>query len=277
VKLAEGPLTVQDLHDVAPHIYDFVRQTEWTVKVWTVRGQDLALIMNVIYLANFLPLDGTGFFVHSGIEVDWQPKDDDHAVPSIREMRIAGEPFDPLRSYDLAVTDGVLLAMREVNEKFFLDLDLSKVVDTGIEASQAVIEFASMNAPLTESMLLEGSRGSPVPADPGVMHYGIRLGDGGSALEVTLANEGLSTLSRTDVSCEVGVKDDLILHGTREQAWGPVDSVTVRGLAPRGRSVVALEWMFREPGFYPVRCWVESDQNGYRGNDSASTVVWVTE
>ena len=233
--------------------------------------------MNIIYLANLLPLDGTGFFVHSGIEVDWQPKDDSHAVSSIREMRVGGEKFDPTKSYDLAVTDGVLLALREVSEKFYLQLDLSQVADTGIEASSAVIEYAASHSPLTEAKLLEGTRGSPVTADPGVFHYGIALSGDGNALQVDLANEGLSPLGPTNVSCEVGPANEPMVYETSEQTWSTLDTQSVSGLAARGRSTVLMNWHQRAPGIYPVRCSVDASENGYRGNDSAMSVVRVPE
>lgn len=281
IKVKAGPLTVQDLHDVMPHIYDFEgTRKEWTVKVWNARGADLGLFINLITLTNTLALDRTGFFAHDGIEVVYEPKTDANPVAKIKEIRVGGEILDVAKRYPVAILDGTLMALRIASEKFYLGVDFSQLQETGIEGPQAVIQYGKSIPLFTEANLRAGARTFTTIADPAVHHYGIReaIGVDGQSqgIEVDVTNLGLAQTKSVKLTCLLGKANDALVHGTSDQEYELLGETELTGL----RSLETQKWIFpwkrwlgRPEGIQPVKCRVESSVDGYPGNSEAETVL----
>jgi 2',3'-cyclic-nucleotide 2'-phosphodiesterase (5'-nucleotidase family) len=282
VYLANGDITLQDAHDVMPHIFDFKTDREWTVKVLEMRGQDLALFLNLIYFTNTLPLSGTGFFSHAGIEVDWRAKSSSQPVAEIRAIRVGGVPFDVQKRYRIALADGLLLALTVANEKANLGMDLTRLVDTGVEAWRMVVPWIQANSPLTEAKLRAGAYSRSLTADAGIAPYGIRAvereeaGDAVAYVEVEIYNDGLTAMSTATLTCDSGMPNDPILFNTSEQKWDALDEVKVKDLLPGEHRKVLLPIDITEAGRWPVQCQLQAsraDADGYPGNDQAHAVL----
>jgi len=279
VYLPKGDITLQDAHDVMPHIFDFQTGREWTVKVLNMRGQDLALFLNLIYFTNTLPLSGTGFFTHAGIEVDWRARTEDQPVSEIRAIRVGGVPLDVLKRYRIALADGLLLALEVANEKFNLGIDLSQLTETGTEVSSMIVPWVRGNSPLTEGKLRQGSYSRTLTADAGIAPYGIRAvqsARGVNEIEVDVFNDGLQTLRSATVNCESGVPNNPLLYGTEQQVWKDLASRVVSALVPGEHRKVRIPIDITVPGRWPIQCALTAsriDGDAYAGNDFAYTVL----
>ncbi len=277
VRLKRGEITVRDAHDILPHIYSFATGKEWTLKVLEMRGQDLSLFLNLIYFTNTLPLSGTGFFSHSGIEVDWKAKTDEQPVAEIRAIRVGGQPLNPELRYRVALTDGLLLALQIANGKLNLGIDLSRLTDTGVEAWRALVPWIRANSPLNEANLRAGGRSRTLGVDLGISHYGIRaVSDGAdNRIEVDVHNDGLSELSSGALECWSGVPDDLLLFDTPQQRWTSLGTSRIVGLAADARISVRFPIETNPGARVPIKCMIQDVRggDGYPGNQEAQSVL----
>jgi hypothetical protein len=272
ISIASGPVTVRDLHDVMPHIWSEKLQNEWTLKVWNMRGQDLQLFVQLIYLTNLIPLSETGFFSFDGLEVTWTPKGGDSAVPQIRSIRIQGEPLDPTRRYSVAVTDGMVLALTEVDRKVNLGIDFSQIRETNLEGSRAIIQYGEQVGRLTETALREGGRSFTTTADAAITKNGLRYSPSDRTLRVRIANDGLAELRGGRIRCLTGLTENLLVHDTPEQVWEPLAEAVVPPLSPLETVEISLPWN-APPGRTPVACEVSGGEDGYPGNSRAEKVL----
>jgi len=277
VKLKKGPITVRDAHDIMPHIFDFESNREWTIKVLSMRGQDLALFLNLIYFTNTLPLSGTGFFSHAGIEVDWRARTEEQPVSEIRAIRIQGAPLQPERRYRVALTDGLLLAFRQANEKLNLGIDLSQLTDTGVEAWRSLVPWIQAHSPLTEQKLRAGLESRTSTGDFSLAHYRLAAAladDGEFVVEVEVQNSGLAVAQNGRVECFSGVPDDVRVFDTPAQRWTSLGTERIERLEASGSQT--LQFALRTKGVrIPVRCQVvaPSGQDSYPGNNEADAVL----
>jgi 5'-nucleotidase/UDP-sugar diphosphatase len=282
VKLKKGPITVRDAHDIMPHIYDFASQREWTIKVLSMRGQDLALFLNLIYFTNTLPLSGTGFFSHAGIEVDWRARTEEQPVSEIRAIRIQGVPLQPERRYRVALTDGLLLAFQQANEKLNLGIDLSQLTDTGVEAWRSFVPWIQANSPLTEQKLRTGLESRTLTGDFSLAHYrieGAQDADGNLWVEVEVQNSGLSAAQNGRIECFSGIPDDARAFDTPAQKWTSLGTERVERLegnaSQRVRFDIGTTSNAQGVRRIPILCQVQAPegQDSYPGNNAADTVL----
>jgi 5'-nucleotidase/UDP-sugar diphosphatase len=276
ISIAPGPVTVRDLHDVMPHIWSEKLQKEWTLKRWRMRGSDLQLFVQIIYLTNLLPLADTGFFAFDGLEVTWTPKGaEESSVPQIRSILIQGEPIDPMRRYTVALNDGLILALREVDKKVNLGIDFSQMTDTGLEASRSIIDYGIEKRTLTASLLRAGGRSFTTTADPALTRDSLSYAAREEALKVRLENDGLSELRNARILCRTGLTDQPIAHGTELQVWTSLPVVTLN--APLGAlETREIQVPWKAPvGRTPVECTIDGSQDGYPANSKTSVVLHI--
>ena len=141
VSIAKGNVTVQNLHDVIPHMYNPATGKEWTLNVWNALGSDLKLVAQVFYIATGLmpqssPLDWLSM---DNAEIDWNPA---ALIPGVHSIQIGGQDLDPDARYKVALTDGLLFALQTESSKFYAGIDFSQLTNTGIEAWRAVMAYA---------------------------------------------------------------------------------------------------------------------------------------
>src|SRR5690606_35932003 len=136
--------------DVIPHVYRRATGKEWTIKIWTAKGSDLAVIANAFFtVPNLLPLRNTGFLAMDGMEIVWAPKSPGNPAAHVQQILVGGAPLEFDRYYRVALTDGMLLALSIVDGLVDL-LDLSHVDETGIEGWRSVLAFGMNTRNLTE-------------------------------------------------------------------------------------------------------------------------------
>ena len=276
VRVLPGPLTVEDLHDFMPHILNWTNGKEWTVKIWHAKGKDLSLVMNVFYTAgNVLPLGNTGFLAVDGMEIVWQPKDASHVVPSIVSTTIGGQPLDTTRNYNVALTDGMTLALNIANEKFSLGMDLSNIEDTGIEAWRTVIAYAAKVPHLTAEVIQAGGRSYTVGPDLGVFRHSITFD--GTSLHVVVANDGLAVATGGKLTCSAGLPNGYVAYDTDMETFATIGSVDLPAISPGGRVTINIPWTPSTGGFWPVLCGTTLAADGYSGNNSSDKVFQLAK
>src|SRR5262249_20128125 len=75
VSLAHGSVTVRNLHDVNPHIYNPTTGKEWTLNVWNALGSDILKIVGAFYTTSgLMPLSSPlGWLSADNAVIDWDP------------------------------------------------------------------------------------------------------------------------------------------------------------------------------------------------------------
>ncbi|MBI3558582.1 MAG: bifunctional metallophosphatase/5'-nucleotidase [Deltaproteobacteria bacterium] len=271
VRVLPGQLTIEDLHDFMPHILNWASGKEWTVKIWHATGKDLSFVMNVFYsVGNVLPLGNTGFLAVDGMEIVWQPKDADHAVPAIVSTTIGGAPLDTSRMYRVALTDGMTLALTIANEKFHLGMDLSNIEDTGIEAWRTVIAYATKMQHLTSEGIQAGGRSYTLGPDLGVFRHTITYD--GTALRVQVANDGKGPAVGGKLTCSSGLPNDSVAYDTELEKYAKIGSVDLPQINGGERLTVSLPWTPSTSGFWPILCGTDLANDGYGGNNASDRV-----
>lgn len=273
ISMAEGDVTIKDLHDVMPHILNWQTKKEWTIKVWNARAQDLGLVMNVFYLGNVLPMDHTGFIAVDNMEVVWQPKGQGVPVPLIKSIKIGGQPLDQSRRYKVGLTDGMLTALTIANDKFSLGMDLANVQDTGIEGWRAVIAYGLKVKSFNVDSLREGGRSYTTTPDLAVFTYGVKYQNG--ALRVQVANDGLQPSEEATLVCQHGLANNPVAYNTELQSYTKIGEAAVASLAPGQAAVASIAWSPDQAGYWPVSCHVSTAVDGYAGNNSFQKVMRV--
>lgn len=271
VKVPAGPLSVRDLHDFMPHIYDFDSRREWTSKVWTTRGENIQKVMHAFYnLGHRLPLEKKGFLVADGLEVIWDPS---ASLNQLKKIEVQGEELKSSKTYRVAVTDGFLLALQIIDQHLHLGFDLSHVEDTGVEAWKAIVARGKELGTLTEENLRKGGRSFVAIPDPAVYHYGIDWE--ADQLEVLVSNNGLQRASNISLHCFHGKNNDLVFYDTSsEEEYQSIGQFQVPFLEAGESKKVAFSWSPKS-GYWPIRCSLSADQDGYAGNSAAETLVLI--
>lgn len=279
VSIAKGGATLYELHNVVPHIYDPATGKEWFLRVWNARGSDLSLAINVFYtISGLLPLGSPlGWLSIDGAEVVWDPKGREGSGRTgwnkVKSVTIGGEELDPGKRYRVALSDGLLFALTLANDKFGLGVDFSEMENSGVEAWQAVVDYATSVRELKKSDLRIGSYVHLPGSDAAIYYYGLDWD--GTSLSAEVENQGLSRLEAGGaLRCYSGVANDFIAYGTGEQKWTLIGEAAVPALEAGRSTVLQIPWdQTKLPaGYLPVQCHLSSDGDRYETNNGASRV-----
>ncbi|OFZ22916.1 MAG: hypothetical protein A2X94_14895 [Bdellovibrionales bacterium GWB1_55_8] len=292
VDVPRGPVTLKDLHDVAPHLYNPDTGKEWTLQVWNARGKDLNRIYQVFYTVNgFMPLGWTvGWLSAANLEFIWDPTlfgrfegpvadpaDDVEAtaIPAVQFITIGGQPLDREGIYSVAVTQGLFNGLRSASNKLKLKLDFSNVVDTGIESWRSVVDYAARGDRLTKENLRIGRGARTQTADLAVFDYGIEWN--GETLLIEVENLGLTTSLDASLSCFSGLRDNPVVFETSEQQWTEIGSIPISRLKPGATTTVGIPWKESVliKGRWPVRCTVTVEEELFLENNTGALVFPV--
>jgi 5'-nucleotidase/UDP-sugar diphosphatase len=293
VALASGPVSRMDMHDVMPHIYNGDTGREWTLHTWNAKGSDLYVVAEAFYtLSSLMPLSTPiGWLSIDNAKVIWDPKavfknrpsptvlSASGSTPAVKSILYAGRPLDPTARYKVGMTEGLLFAIRQANDKFHLNLDLSQVQDTGIETWRALVAFAQGAKRLELQEYKVGSRVNTVSADVAIYPYSVDWDR--RKLSIEVANHGTQASGPGTVSCFAGLLNDLVAYGTSEQKWTAIGSAAVGPLQPAGTTAnaqeVHIDWDASrlQPGYWPLRCVVTAQGDGYALNNEAHKVFYL--
>ncbi len=273
-----GGIRVFDLHDVVPHILNFNTGKEWTVHVWEARAQDLVFLLNAFFGFPEMFVNGKSqFLAVDGAELVLDPKHPGNPVSKLVEIKINGAEIDPLKTYQVALTDGMWLAITLANEKFHLGLDVSQVMDSHVEAWKAVFNYAIAEKTLDADRLRENGRVWTTLPDLAVFPYGISWN--GTALRVEIQNDGKAASEGGTLICSSGKANDYSADKTSEQVYTIIGSGDISVLGSGDKTKIEIPWVPAKPGFWPIRCEVksaalEATQDGYAGNNVAEKIIW---
>lgn len=275
-----GDVTLMDLHDVMPHIYDAKTQKEWKVLVWNAKGSDLQFIINVFYqVSGLMPLGNPfGWLSADGAVIDWDPAASLALAPGlklktvIREIKIGGKQLDPSATYRVAMTEGLLYAMNVAKKTFNLKIDLTQITDSGFEGWQAIVKYATQVPALTRQEIGIGKKVYTQGPDLGVFYYSIDWD--GKKISVGIENQGRAVANDISVQCFSGIKDDIVDFDTPSQKWTPIGESKINSLKSDDYAEVAIAWDGQklQHGFWPVECRVISKGDSFSPNNTASRV-----
>lgn len=276
--IPKGPVTLMDLHDVVPHIFNPATGKEWTVHVWNAKGSDLLLVFNAFFtLSGLMPLGSPlGWLSADNAYVTWDPTRA-QSVPAVKSLKIGDQDFQMGARYRVALTDGLIRAITLVNERLGLGVDLSQMTDTGIEAWKSIADFAAKKGTLSRNEFKVGKQARTVSADVAIQAYSMSAN--GQSISFDVENYGLSDAVAGSVTCYAGVRNGYQVFNTKEQVWTPIGNASIPALASGTSAKIEIAWAQNAllPGHWPVKCEVETSNDSFPINNSAVKVFKVSE
>ncbi|OFZ22309.1 MAG: hypothetical protein A2X94_02350 [Bdellovibrionales bacterium GWB1_55_8] len=269
-ELAKGPLTLLDLHDVLPHLYNPSTGKEWTIRLWNARGRDLRLIFQLFYTTfGVLPAKWRpGWMASDNVSFTWNPG----SLRSVKSLLVGGMPVDSRRRYQVALNEGLYFALDVANRKFRLKMDLSDSKDTGIEAWRAVADYAASVRTFTPETLCMGCDARVLGVDVAVPYYTLRKEDG--RVLARAVNLGSEVSPSGLLSCSSGIPNGMAEFATKFQRWSALGQVAVPPLVP-GESVelsLELPSSILDKSFVPLKCEAAIPLDNYLQNNSGTMV-----
>lgn len=259
--IVAGSLSTMNVFDIQPHIYGPYgdpafpeRGRTWTLKKMQVNGLTLRGIFNFLFIAENMGLIGHVTF--SGGEVTYQGINGGMSpARTIKVRNAATGQLETIRddaTYSLAFHDGLLLAMRLITEKLGINLDLSRLEETGIEGWIAIARHISQKGTVRAVDYEAGTRYRPLEYDLAFYEHdlkALRDGSGRTILQLTIKNEGLAPspegiLLRALASSPNDPLGDRIFGNER---FPVAEDFRIPSIAPGGRATVELPWLTAEP------------------------------
>jgi hypothetical protein len=270
-----GSLSLEDLHDLSPHIYNIHTGREWTVKVWNAKGIDLWLLFNFFYTLNGAG-NSFGWLSVDNADITWNPGTKTRDIPAISDIKIGGVSLDPEGRYRVALNDGIVTILTKVVEKTGLPLDLSQIVDTQIEGSRSVIQFAEQAGTLNADVILPEQNLHTSQPDLGIASWNLKWD--GVTLTVVVENFSVQDYNSGAVLvCSTGLQNDILAYRTDLQKWSefyrgqvpPISAQSKRGVE------ISLNQVNFEPGFFPAQCEIHWDRDVFLINNIADKILNV--
>jgi 5'-nucleotidase/UDP-sugar diphosphatase len=286
VSIAKGPATLMDVHDVVPHIFDRTTNKEWMLHIWNAKGKDLLLAMNVFYtIEGLLPMGSPlGWLLTDNAEIVWDPtitriplaqvaRAGSVSVPAIKSVKIGGRALDPNARYKVVVSDGLWRAIALANELAHVGLDLSDLTDTGVQAWESVVRYASSAQKLSMADLGVGGHATVQSPDLGLVDYAISWD--GAQLSVEVHNFGQKPSAVGKLNCSTGLKDNILAFETDLQVWTKLGTASIPIVQPGSSVTLQIPWGARrrvQAGYWPIECDVSSSGDKLVRNDSVQKV-----
>lgn len=259
VSITPGALTRFDLMNVVPHIYGPLADTTkpfpqygstWTLKKVHMRGHDVRGIMNVIFLTKTVGIP-LGWIAGSGVQVTYGKAGGASPIHNLNVFNRATGQYEPIqdkRTYTVTMHDGLLLAFTEILSRLHIGIDLSQREETGIQAWEALINFASAKGTIRAEDFEAGTRFRNLEADLGFYVHNIKVApkaDGtGHVVNVAIQNEGLvATVAGLKLRVVRSAPNDAVNSETsagERKLIGP--EVNIPALNPGDRAIVQVPW-----------------------------------
>lgn len=274
--IAQGPISVKDIHDVLPHLWSPMTQKEWTVKKVKIQGKEILKMLRLQHVPDAFPFERSGFIAFDNLEVTWKPKSGTIGIPKILNVLVAGKPLQQNREYSVALTEGTVTALQLLSKKFHLGIQLGEIQESGREAWQVILDYTKSLGKITEVNLSKNRKTFTTGPDPAVFHYGITLEKNGfsDGLAVEITNEGLREAYHIGVECKVGLPNLPAVYKTPFQIFTSIGSTLISVLPPGEKTTVHIPWN-PSPGFWPVQCKLSAKQDSYSANSKTMKVFWV--
>ena len=273
-----GPVTVMDLRNVVPHIYNPATNKGWTLHRWNAKGSDLALVLHVFYtLSAAMPLGSpTGWLAADNVDIMWDPTrvgKTARGLPPIRAIWIGGKLLEGDARYNVAIADGMVLALTQVNAIAGLGLDLSDMKDTGIDVGDAMVTLATQKGTLSLSDFGLGKHVRSKFSDLALAYYGINWD--GKTVTVEVENRGMqASTDGATLTCGAAMTNNPALP----DQWDTLVPTTTIGtgrvgaLASGVSTQLTMPWggsVFSGPGVRVIRCEITGGGDTYFVNNVA--------
>ncbi len=260
-----GSLSTMDMNNALPHIYDPKTQKAWTLKIVNMRGAELRMVLNFVMLANKYGMS-LGWVNVSGARIYYTSAD---AVNPLRQVEVFNpflqryEPMNDAKVYKLALHDGLLMSLRLMKEKFFVNINLSDVSDSGLEAWQAVKNFTRMKASIRALDYEAKDRYFTLDADLGVHNHSIVYEKNMNRLRIPVRNYGRkASLGETVLRVFRGLPNDPINDETPGNEKYLVWQLNVPALQPGEQRDFYMNWPQLPLGIFSLKTeLVSKDEN----------------
>jgi len=264
--IAAGPLTMADLVNVSPRIFNPKTGRGWTVQVVALKGFELRLLFEMAMAAQGigLPLGGLGV---SGAQVTYTSSGGLSPLQTVKVLDPDLGTYLPIKNaetYTIALHDGLLLALREIAARpGFTLIDLSNREDTGIETGFAIARFLKGRV-IRGGDFEAGIRVRSLEADLSLYEHDVSLStqeDGSKLIRVTVKNEGFVDSGAGSFSLRIlrSAANDILADTTDNQKVSVNADILVPLLAPGERTTLEMPWRdIPQTGIYSLRVRLET-------------------
>jgi hypothetical protein len=287
--IAAGPISTMGLYNAIPHIYQpFAGDStkpfpqfghQWTIKRLTILGSEFRGLFNFSMAGANIGLP-TGFIAASGIKIAYTNSGGGSPLQQISVLNPATGKYDPMTdtgNYTIAIHDGLLLAIKLLIREFHLDINVSRIEETGIEAWQAGLQLLNAkNGQLRAADFETGSRWNTVEPDVAVNEHNVKphgLSGGGYSVTVTVQNDGLGQAPAGKYSLRVlrSKPDDVIWDYTDGNESTPISAdLAIPALNAGDHATLEVPWTdLPAGGMYSLKATIVGPGDGNVNNDSA--------
>lgn len=299
-ELHRGALTAVDVFNSNPAIYNPEKGKSWTLHVLPIGGKTLRWMLNFLFVSKvpsahgFLFLSGMKILYDFPIDKSNQasglhfphfltPDLRDPQNQSIKKVWIQGQPLEDSTTYRMALSGGVIEALRFLNSYLPNAVPLDNLLDTGAEDWRVMKDYIQRNSPLTSRQVAVDSRLQSVGPDLGLLYDDVtwtlnrRSRTGVDAtVHAVIHNYGASSSAPQGMTAQILVDQ----HGAntaldpdyREAA--PTQSLPA---LESGQSV-QISWnvtLTEDRGIYPVTIRVQTSQPEINSSNN-EVVRWFT-
>ncbi len=277
-----GPLSTFDVMNMTPHIYHPVpgqpfpqNGSTWTLKKLTLSGTSLRGLLNVMFLAESINL--IGWISTSGMQVTYDSGGGASAVRSIKIQNMITGAYEDVvdsRDYTIGLHDGLLMAVRILIDKLDINIDLTRLQETGIPAVNATLAMVTSKGVLHAADFNPGTRYHALGFDLGFYEHQIKIqqGTGGAAtnISVTIQNEGLTASTAGAMKLRIlrSKPDDVLGDFMEGNESIPISGdVDVPALLPGASATVQVPWLdLPGPGIYSLNFSLIGTDGNARNN-----------
>jgi 5'-nucleotidase len=307
-----GDITVADVYNSNPAIFDPKTRKSWTLKLLDIEGKTLQWMMNVLLASKNIA--ESGIVSTSGMQVAFDPAfsvlaantvdngpippqleawltpwlsngpsamEDAQAV--VKEIRIAGQKLDPARKYRMAAGGGIIESLRFLNSVIPGTIPMGSLKDTGIEDWRLIESHLKNLKTVTADKIQLGNRVRTLQADVGILRDDIRWTVLGKTARGTLRARIQARISNNGFSpTQEGLKVQVIGHGNG------IDETVERRSIPLAREAVlpainpgqkaSLEWEVEVPGdrnVYPLTVELQKSSGELNLSNNSATYYYV--
>ena len=174
-ELNPGPITKADIMNINPAVYNPTTGKIWTLKTAWLSGRTIKRMLDMAYGPALI--SHYGFLTLSGVSFAYDPwfnYDEGSpfslkrffkavgglfsgpSVSGVQDIRVAGQPLDLERFYNVALGDGIVQGMKFINSYLGQVLPLENLIDTGKENWDVLSDYVSKLGSLDRVNILGG-------------------------------------------------------------------------------------------------------------------------
>ncbi len=237
----QGDTTLADMFNIFPHIFNPLTNKAWTVKTFKLTGSYVQLLLDVVFRSGiYLRMSNAKAVLDLYRTID-----------QLYSLELAGQPVDITRVYTVAGTDGIVAAIDTLSS-YGINVGISDLQDTGIEAWRMVADYFKMLSPITKDKLIWEGRVRTLQPDVVVrteeLTY-LPAGPNAIALSIVVRNAGVQTAGGSKLSIRranipghpladrnvevAGITNPIVIHDLRGGATQTIDvSIDITNLTP---------------------------------------------